>query len=419
MKLRAVLLSVFLAATLFAAGAPPVVAPRGPEFYLMAGDTSHVTRVAMDQGGTFLGLFHNVFAGWVGARGGSADGLLPGFSVGPGARGANVAAVAAGEFVISWGQMQGYDTGYEYVVMRPFTTDGTPTGPERAVSEGPTHNIGAATAIGSRPDAFLVIWEEWSPTPPIESELRGRFMPLSGAPAPSFQVNTWTTGSQTTPRLATSPDGSLLAVWRSSSCSPDDPSSGCIRARHFDRSGQPSGADFRVNSVTTNAQNSPDVAWVGGGYAVVWASYDCDPRCVRGRLVDAIGAVRGEDFLVDEAGGAAADSPGVAGVPSGDFVVTWDRSLAGDSLAFARAFGAEGLPQTPEFQVNSDTSSEPYETAVAMNDTGNFVVVWSDAYNMWGRSFDFNLDLFADGFESGDTSGWDSEVGGRGVIERD
>ena len=70
------------------------------------------------------------------------------------------------------------------------------------------------------------------------------------------------------------------------------------------------------------------------------------------------------------------DSPSVGAAGTGEFVVAWARWVASDALTFARAFSRSGDPLTGEFQVNSDPSSEPYETAAAMNDGGEFAVVF-------------------------------------------
>jgi hypothetical protein len=401
---------LLLAPALFAGDPAPVVVPRGPEFFLVPGDTSTGARAAIDDEGNFVGLFFNQFGGFVEARGGTLDGLLPPFFFGGGARRAGLAATGDGEFVISWSQLQGYRGPLvEDVFLRRYEVDGTPIGSQVAVSDLPTGTVGASTAIAMRPESFLVAWEHWTQAP-SDIDIRGRVVPFAGSPAPSFPVNSWTTGKQSDPRLATAPDGSALVVWRASDCTPEDPSGGCVRARYLDASGVPPGPDFMINSETSGTQIRPDVATSGDGFVVVWRSADCGAECIRGRLVSAAGVPLGADFRVDEPGADFVDSPGIGVEAGGNFVVTWKRSVASDALAFGRAFDGTATPLTGEFQVNSDPSSEPYETDVAINAAGNFVVVWSDAYNLWGRLFDLNSEIFADGFESGDTTAWSTTV---------
>ena len=67
-----------------------------------------------------------------------------------------------------------------------------------------------------------------------------------------------------------------------------------------------------------------------------------------------------------------------------------------------------------EFQVNTYTTLAQYDTNVASDAAGNFVVVWQSwgssgsddsEYSVQGQSYGVQI-LFADGFESGDTSAW-------------
>ena len=188
-----------------------------------------------------------------------------------------------------------------------------------------------------------------------------------------------------------------------------DPSGGCIRARHFGASGAPSGPDFALNSETTDQQTRAAVAPAGDGFVAVWLSVDCGSNCVRGRRVDATGTPLGDDFRIDEAGSGGA-GPGVGGRDSGSFVVAWQRVAGGDFLTYGRAFNASGAPLTGEFQVNTSTSSFALDPDVAMNAAGEFIVVWSNDYELWSRRFELHDQLFEDGFESGDTSAWSTTI---------
>jgi len=68
----------------------------------------------------------------------------------------------------------------------------------------------------------------------------------------------------------------------------------------------------------------------------------------------------------------------VAAAPSGEFVVVWQSEGEDGDLdsIMARRFGADGLPLGPEFLVNDVTLSAQRWPQVAMNDRGDFAVVW-------------------------------------------
>jgi hypothetical protein len=93
----------------------------------------------------------------------------------------------------------------------------------------------------------------------------------SGAPlGPAFRVNTATTLDQEHPDVAVDGSGNFIVVWRSSL---QDQSAFGTYAQRYESSGVPLGAEFRVNTYTTNNQWNPSVAAVASGdFVVVWES---------------------------------------------------------------------------------------------------------------------------------------------------
>src|SRR5262249_31159942 len=88
----------------------------------------------------------------------------------------------------------------------------------------------------------------------------------------------------------------------------------------------------------------------------------------------------------------------VAGDRRGDFVVVWSsygQLNATDSEVYGQRFSG-GSPVGPEFLVNTYTTSFQYTVAqtVAMAPSGEFVVVWAsggqdgDGYGVFGQRFD-------------------------------
>jgi len=163
----------------------------------------------------------------------------------------------------------------------------------------------------------------------------------------------------------------------------------------------PAGAEFRVNTYTTNSQASPSVAADGkGNFVVVWASLyqDGSSDGVFGQEFGASGAAQGPEFRVNTYSSGSQYLPSVARAPDGRFVVVWtsdgqDGSSAG---VFGQQFGASGAPQGPEFQVNTYTTSQQYRPSVAVDAAGNFVVVWTSVgqdgsqIGVFGRRFDMS-----------------------------
>ena len=89
-------------------------------------------------------------------------------------------------------------------------------------------------------------------------------------------------------------------------------------------------------------------------------------------------------------------APRIAVSPGGLVAVAWqdDRDGNGYYDVYVRRFDAAGTPTTGEILVNGDSSGHQRRPDVAINDSGDFVVVWEDDrdgngyYQVLGRTFD-------------------------------
>ena len=222
-----------------------------------------------------------------------------------------------------------------------------------------------------------------------------RFDPAGMPIGAEFQVNTYTTDSQRWPRVAAEPTGGFVVVWQSVSYSAgqDGDKSGVFGQR-FDAAGTPVGGEFQVNSYTTGDQSYPAVAQdPDGGFVVVWESggyygaQDGDRNGVFGQRFDAGGARAGAEFQVNSYTTGFQGSPAVAVDDSGNFVVVWAStdfpvSEDGDrSGVFGQHFARTGEPLGDQFQVNTYTAGDQGGPSIAAGADGRFVVVWqSGAY---------------------------------------
>ena len=287
-----------------------------------------------------------------------------------------VAADPAGNFVVAWSNIQGYAP--RRVVGQRLDATGTPLGAEFAINQ---NTIGAHTPGGVAVDGrgnFVVVWT-WEPSQ-FDGEIMGQRFDASGASVGSeFQVNTHTTGNQSSPRVAAAPNGSFVVVWHSLS---QDGSDFGVFGRRFDASAAPLGGEFRVNSFTTGSQDTPVVdADSAGGFVVVWSSrYQTgdDSFGVFGQRFTALGAPQGPEFHVNTFTTGIQTEGAVAMDAAGGFIVTW----AGDqgqptTDVFARRFDATGAAVGSEFRVNTYTTDAQTSPRVDSDATGNFVVTWS------------------------------------------
>ena len=70
-----------------------------------------------------------------------------------------------------------------------------------------------------------------------------------------FQVNSYTTNVQIRPAVSMEPNGSFVVVWDSDGSYGNDPTSYSIQAQRYDSSGIAIGTQFQVNSLPTNNQS--------------------------------------------------------------------------------------------------------------------------------------------------------------------
>jgi hypothetical protein len=149
--------------------------------------------------------------------------------------------------------------------------------------------------------------------------------------------------------------------------------------------------DTLVNTIESGDQITPAVAAnATGDYVVVWTTSQTDSGDIMAQRYDRYGRTVGRAFLVSSYQAArdfalqSSTSPGLQTEPTvamdnfGNFVVVWAGTGADDSYGiYARVFDVNGAALGEEFLVNQFTSNVQDEPAVAMDADGDFVVTWS------------------------------------------
>ena len=237
-------------------------------------------------------------------------------------------------------------------------------------------------ASGSNGD-FVVAW-----TGPQDGSGEGVFAQRfanNGTPlGPEFQVNTYSTGTQYQPAVASDPSGNFVVVWSSLGQEGAGPE---VFGQRFSSSGVPLGSEFRVNTYTTGYQYRPAAAAYGGGFLVVWQDGAAPGapggagRGVFGQRFDSAGSPLGAEFQVETYTTGFQGAPAVAMDLAGGAVVVWhsDGQDGSDFGIFGQRYNASGTPGGSEFQVNTYTTGRQSYPAVGEEYTGNgcFLVVWS------------------------------------------
>ena len=109
------------------------------------------------------------------------------------------------------------------------------------------------------------------------------------------------------------------------------------------------------------------------------ARADGSGQGVFGQRFAASGAPVGAEFRVNTYTALDQSRPTIALDSSGNFVVAWQsagQDGSGNGV-FGQRYAATGAPLGPEFRVNTYVASDQVDPAVAADNAGDFVVVWS------------------------------------------
>lgn len=178
----------------------------------------------------------------------------------------SITALADGGFVVAWGSDY---PGGNYIYCQRYDAGGSALGQLRVSSTTLVDQSGPSVA--ALPDGgFVVAWTSRGQ----DGDGRGicaQQYDASGTPVGSeFQINTTTIGDQSGPSLAASPDGGFVVTWTSTG---QDGDGGGIYGQRYAASGTPVGSEFEVNNTTLGDQSSPSIASLpNGGFAVTWNS---------------------------------------------------------------------------------------------------------------------------------------------------
>jgi hypothetical protein len=394
--------------------------PAGSEFQVSARKAGVLTTspVAMDTNGDFVVVWQREDGDGVAVRWRrfSAAGVALGagrantYTTGNQQR-PSVASDANGNFIVVW-ESEGQDGSGAGIFGQRYDSSGAKRGAEFNVN---AHTMDYQTAPAVASDAsgnFAVVWNSDLQDGSVFGVF-GRVFDSAGNPVGSFRANSYTTGSQSEPAVASDGNGNFVIVWTSF-----EQDGGGIFGRRVDASGAFLGSEFRVNSYTTGSHYSASVASAGdGSFVVVWQDYHRDGSTfgIFGRRFNAAGVAQGSDFQINAYTTGPQVRPRVAADARGGFVVSWESNHQ-DPLGdiFGRRFDASGAPLGGDFRVNSYTTSSQARPSVASSPDGDFVIIWDGpgqagyGYGVFGQRYG-DL-IFEDNFESGDTSRWSSSV---------
>jgi len=311
-----------------------------------------------------------------------------------------LAVQPGGAFVVVWQSFSQDGDGYAVVGQR-FDARGQRLGGEFQANTTTTDYQSRPVVASDARGNFVVAWQSFLQDGSAYGVFAQRFDAGGGRRGGEFQVNTFTTAIQYRPALAVAPGGAFMVVWTSGSAANQDGAGRAVAARFYDASGAARGADFVVNSYTTEAQYGPAITVDGAGNFVVgWndaSGQDGSARGVEAQRFGPLGQRLGGEFRVNTSttGNQYLWHSGLAAAADGSFVAAYgDYTIDGDGPGIAaQRFDAAGARLGAELAVNTFAEGTQRLAAVGSDVLGNFVVTWEsldqdlDGFGVFGQRF--------------------------------
>ncbi|MEM0993981.1 MAG: T9SS type A sorting domain-containing protein [Bacteroidota bacterium] len=203
------------------------------------------------------------------------------------------------------------------------------------------------------------------------------------------QVNTTVANSQQNPAIAVDLNDNFVIVWESLN---QDGSGYGIYAQRYSSAGAVVGSEAQINTTTSNDQRFPAVAIDdAGNYTVVWQSLgqDGDGWGIYQRRFDNTGTALTGEVLVNTTTAGQQRFADIAMDDDGDYVVVWESEFD----VYLQRYNNAGVAQGTESIINATTANSQNYPAVAIDSDGDFVVTWQslnqdgDGYGVYAQTY--------------------------------
>lgn len=292
-------------------------------------------------------------------------------------QGQAIAALNDGGFVVTWGSSGQNGDGVLGVYAQRFNASGVPVGGEIHVNTYTPLDQYYIMPTALADGGFIVTWASNGQDGDLFGIYAQRYDAAGATVGGEFRINTTTTGSQCYSAIAGLNDGGFLVTWTSDG---QDGSSNGIYAQRYNASGGAVGGEFRINSTTSGSQESSKIAVLDNGdIVVIWSSSQNSPGFnVYAQRYSAAGVAIGGEFKVDT--NTIADTgqtnPAIAPLDGGGFVISWQAVDGSGVGIFAQRYNASGVAVGPQFQVNTFISSNQSSSSITGLSDGGFLIQW-------------------------------------------
>ncbi|WP_420580398.1 putative Ig domain-containing protein [Reichenbachiella sp.] len=246
---------------------------------------------------------------------------------------------------------------------------------------------------GNAKGEFVVVWDDY------EDSDKG--IVFSYIDANDNLLYTWddidngaTSESHTGPTIALDDQGNATVVYEHNSGGYNVYSKTVGRPLEIDIDAS---NEFVVNGIYTNNQDDPDIAQnADGDFVVVWTDHyngSASAFNIKAQRYNKEGIRVGQEMTVND-GGLPVDDPALALNDSGNFMVVWtsDGGDIGGELddIVGKVFDWDGNVIKSDFIINEEKSNNQRRPDIAINPEGNFQVIWTSRNSIgdtWDRVY--------------------------------
>lgn len=243
-------------------------------------------------------------------------------------------------------------------------------------------------AIASLTDGgFVITWQSADQDGSYYGIYAQRYKSSNEAYDSEFRVNSYTTKDQKAPTIAGLSDGGFVIAWQSAD---HDGSWDGIYAQRYTSSSEVYGVEFQVNTYTTGYQDAPAISGLSdGGYVITWqgAEYDGWDIDIYAQRYSSLNMAYGLEFRVNTYTPHDQKAPEISSLSDGGFIITWESFDQDGSWngVYAQRYTLSSLSYGSEFQVNTYTNNDQETPAIAGLSNGGYVITWesSGQDNSW------------------------------------
>jgi len=307
---------------------------------------------------------------------------------------------ASGNLVVVW-ESAGQDNpdGKKGIYALRYDANGVAQGSEFLVNTTTANDQKEPAIAMDATGNFVIVWESTNQDGDKKGIYAQRYDASGVAQGGEFLVNTTTADDQKKASVAMDAAGNFVIAWESQAQDNADGRKG-IYAQRYDANGVAQGGEFLVNTTTANDQKETEIAMnaTSGDFVIVWESkdQDGDKKGIYAQRYNAGGVAQGGEFLVNTTTAGDQKEASVAMDTSGRFVIAWEGVDANKKGVYAQRYDAGGVAQGGEFLVNTFTAGDQKEPAVAIDGSGKFTIVWEsknqdgDKSGIYGQRYDVN-----------------------------